>query len=65
MGVGGGCGFVFEAEEGMGDLVRSGWLGDVYYRQLRVQRHWPINRPMFAGQIKQGIPNVPARPCNH
>ena len=29
------CGFLFQAEDGIRDLVRSRGLGDVYKRQLR------------------------------
>ena len=33
-GVGGGGGFLFQAEDGIRDLVRSRGLGDVYKRQF-------------------------------
>ena len=33
-GGGGGGGFVFQAEDGIRDLVRSRGLGDVYKRQI-------------------------------
>ena len=57
------CVFFFQAEEGIGDLVRSGGLGDVYKRQVyffgaeeeivqqvvaRAHRRWP--RLLIAGQ---------------
>ena len=38
-GVGGGGGFVFQAEDGIRDLVRSRGLGDVYKRQAEMIKY--------------------------
>mgnify|MGYP003380425897 CR=1 FL=1 len=40
---GGGGGFVFQAEDGIRDLVRSRGLGDVYKRQRVSRRRWPAS----------------------
>ena len=36
------CVFFFQAEDGIRDLVRSRGLGDVYKRQRRGRRQYPV-----------------------
>ena len=40
--MGGGGGFFFQAEDGIRDLVRSRWLGDVYKRQVQSGSQAPL-----------------------
>ena len=48
------CFFFFQAEEGIGDLVRSRGLGDVYKRQEWQRPGWLLAEAM-AGLIR-GVP---------
>ena len=58
--VGGGGGCLFQAEDGIRDLVRSRGLGDVYKRQQNASTRRMLGRAMLSCHTLVRVPVAPS-----